>query len=172
MTISERITAMDLWLLDKVFQPLADRLPERPSAIDVGMSLQFGALMLSAASIIAIIMMVHMAFTGIIYNILVWALGIAFFLGLHRMRPLIRTGHANPLRLMLLGIRPISIPFVLFAAWQGSVVPSSLMIATWFNTLSNLVFVIGLYFISCQPNPPQQRQTVKSGFTKAAAEHG
>ena len=44
MSPADHLTAADVWLLDRVFQPIADRLGERSSAFDVGLSLQLGAV--------------------------------------------------------------------------------------------------------------------------------
>ena len=54
MTLGERITRVDSWLLDEICQPLAGRLPERMPALEVGMSCQLGSLLFSAVSMIAV----------------------------------------------------------------------------------------------------------------------
>ncbi|KXV57062.1 hypothetical protein AD948_15615 [Acetobacter senegalensis] len=158
MNLGERITRVDSWLLDDVCQPLADRLPERLPALEVGMSFQFGSLLFSAVSIIAVFVLGGMMdFTNMAFNVLVWCLCVTFFIGLSRMRVLVKPGRPNPFRYMLQGVRLVSIPFTLYVLYQASTTPPPFRIAMWFNALSNLVFVVGLYFISCQPRPPKAR---------------
>ncbi|MCX2563885.1 hypothetical protein [Acetobacter thailandicus] len=156
MGLGERITQADAWLLDKVFQPLADRLPERMNVLDVGMSFQLGSLLFSAASIIAVFIFNGIEdFSSMVFNILIWALCVTFFIGLCRMRALVKPGYANPLRHVLRGVRIVSIPFTIYTMWQANVTAPPFFQAMWFNALSNLVFVIGLYLISCEIRPPQ-----------------
>lgn len=82
MDLGERIKRMDSWLLDDVCQPLADKLPERLTAFEVGMSCQLGSLLLSAVSIIAVFVVTGMNdFGNMIFNVLVWALCVTFLLG-------------------------------------------------------------------------------------------
>ncbi|MFT8718544.1 hypothetical protein [Acetobacter sp.] len=160
MTIGERITRADLWILDRVFQPMADRLPERLPAFEAGMSLLFGSLMLSGAATAAMIFLLGMDPFSAIFNVLIWLLWVSFYLGVNRMRPLVKRGFANPLRVMFQGLRPISLVFLVYAAWQGSTVPAQYTFAAWFNTLANATFVVGVYFVSCNVSPPPARQSV------------
>ncbi|ANA13440.1 hypothetical protein [Acetobacter oryzifermentans] len=158
MDLGERIKRMDSWLLDEVCQPLADKLPERLTAFEVGMSCQLGSLLLSAVSIIAVFIVTGMNdFGNMIFNVLVWALCVTFFIGLSRLRVLVQPGKANPLRYMLISVRIISIPFTFYVIYQAITSPVTFSSAMWFNAFSNIVFVVGLYFISCQPRPPQRR---------------
>lgn len=158
MTLGERITRMDSWLLDDVCQPIADRLPERFPAFDAGMSCQFGSLLLSAVSIIAVFVLTGMNdFGSMIFNVLVWCLCVSFFIGLSRLRVLVKPGKPNPLRHMLISVRIISIPFALYVVYQAFTSPPTFGTAVWFNAFSNIVFVAGLYLISCQPRPPRVR---------------
>ncbi|WEQ56058.1 hypothetical protein LV564_02835 [Komagataeibacter nataicola] len=57
MSFGERVNQFDAWLLDRIFQPVADALPERLTAMDVGMSFQVGSIVLSAASISALLVL-------------------------------------------------------------------------------------------------------------------
>ncbi|GAN59991.1 hypothetical protein ACI01nite_02130 [Acetobacter cibinongensis] len=158
MSLGERITAIDSWLLDKACQPLADRLPEKLNALDLGMSFQLGSLLFSAVSIIAVFVLNGMSdFSNMIFNVLIWGLCITFFVALTRMRVLVKPGHPNPFRYMLQGVRLMSIPFTLYTLYQAYTVPPPYFMPMWFNALSNLVFVVGLYLISCQPRPPKAR---------------
>jgi hypothetical protein len=157
MTFSERVMRADIWLLDKVFQPVADRLPEKLPATECGLSCLFGALMLSAASIVAVIFLAGMEFSDAVFNVLIWALGLTFYIGIYRMKALVRPGHMNPLRHMLGGMRLISVPFAAYALWQGMSAPAPFLVPFWFNTLANIVFVIGIYLVSCEIRPPPER---------------
>ena len=163
MNIGDTVTKADVWLLDRVFQPFADRLGEKPTAFDIGMSMQLGAIVLDAAAVVAIFMVGGLSIDSALWNGLTWALGFAFYLSINRMRPLMRPGHANPLRMMLQGFRPLSIPFMLYSLYQSISARPPFVLAMGFNGLANLVFVVGIYLVSCQPKPPRQRQTVWSG---------
>lgn len=159
MSLGDRIMRIDSWLLDEVCQPVADRLPERLPALEVGMSFQLGSLVFSAASIIAVFVLGGMTdFTNMAFNVLVWCLCVTFFIGLSRMRVLIKPGQPNPFRYMLQGVRLVSIPFTLYVLYQAYTTPAPFSTAMWFNALSNIVFVVGLYLISCQSRPPKARQ--------------
>lgn len=172
MSFGDRINQFDVWLLDRVFQPFADRLPERVPALALGMSFQFGAIMLSAASIVAMIVIGHMSISDAMFNVLVWCLGLAFYVGINRVRPLVRPGHMNPLRVMLSGMRPLSIPFAIYALYQGATAPPHFEIALWFNSLANIIFVAGIYLISCEVRPPGHRQTARARFGRMQEQGG
>ena len=160
MSAADRVNQFDAWLLDHVFQPLVDRLPERPSGFDIGLSLQLGAVVLSAASIVALIATGVVGFLNGTANVLIWLFGVAFYVGNSRMRPMVRPGHANPLRFMLAGMRPLSIPFLAYSLWIMLTAPPVLVMALRFNAIADLLYVVGLYVISCQPRPPAYRRTV------------
>ncbi|MDG6094482.1 hypothetical protein LOC54_05035 [Acetobacter sp. AN02] len=162
MTISQVLIRTDLWILDRIFQPVANRLPERLPATECGMSCLFGALMLSAVAIVSIIFMVGMSPGNITFNMLTWVFGLSFYLGISRVRSVIRPGQANPLRVMLLGMRLISIPFAAWSFWQSVSAPAGLMLPLWFNFLANLVFVTGIYLVSCQLPPPAMQREEKT----------
>ena len=168
MNLADAVNKADSWLLDRVFQPVADRLGEKPTAFDVGMSLQLGAIVLDAAAVVAIFMVGGLSIDSALWNGLMWALGFAFYLSINRMRPMMRPGHANPLRFMLQGFRPLSVPFMLYSTFQAVTAHRPFLMAMQFNALANLVFVIGLYLVSTQPKPPRQRQTVRSGWQQEA----
>ncbi|MFT9159622.1 MAG: hypothetical protein ABF491_04610 [Acetobacter sp.] len=172
-TLGERITRADAWVLDEVCQPLADRLPERFPAFELGMSCQLGSVLLSAVSIIAVFVVTGMNdFGNMIFNVLIWALCVSFFFGLGRLRMLVKVGMANPLRHMLLGVRILSIPFTLYVVYQAMTAPAAFSLAVWFNAFSNIVFVVGLYFISCQPRPPQRRPVTQLWARPATVREG
>ena len=167
MNVADAVTKVDVWLLDKVFQPFADRLGEKPTAFDIGMSMQLGAIVLDAAAVVAIFMVGGLSVDSALWNGLTWALGFAFYLSINRMRPLMKPGHANPLRMMLQGFRPLSVPFMLYSLYQSIAARPPFVLAMGFNGLANLVFVVGIYLVSTQPKPPRQRQTVWSGRRQA-----
>ena len=154
--ISDRILALDLWLLDRFFQPIADRLPEKWSALKIGMSLQLGSLVFSAGSLILLVF-------SVLFNVMAWCLGVLFYLSIYRMQSIIRIGFLNPFRMMLAGIRIISIPFAIYSIYLGIVADQRFQ-ETLLNSISNTIFVFGIYLISCQPNPPpeKKRQTAFS----------
>ncbi|MBV1836940.1 hypothetical protein [Acetobacter estunensis] len=160
MTAGEGISKVDLWILDRVFQPLADRLPERLPAFELGMSLLFGSLMLSAAATVAMVVFFHMGMMDVLFDGLIWFMWVSFYIGVNRLRALIRPGFVNPLRTMFLGLRPISLVFLAYVAWQGTGVPGLYALAPWFNTLANFTFVLGVYLVSCNTNPPERKATV------------
>ncbi len=168
MNVADAVNRADSWLLERVFQPLADRLGEKPSAFDIGMSMQLGAIVLDAAAVIAIFMAGDLSVESALWNGLTWALGFAFYLSINRMRPLVRPGHANPLRFMLQGFRPLSVPFLFYSLFQAGMSHPPFRMAMQFNALANLVFVVGLYLVSTQPKPPRQRQAVRSGWQQQA----
>jgi hypothetical protein len=168
MNLADAVNKADSWLLERIFQPVADRLGEKPTAFDIGMSMQLGAIVLDAAAVIAIFMAGGLSIDSALWNGLTWALGFAFYLSINRMRPLVRPGHANPLRFMLQGFRPLSIPFMLYSMYQAATAQPPFLMAMQFNALANLVFVVGLYLVSTQPKPPHQRQTVRSGWRQEA----
>ena len=147
--VSDRILAFDLWLLDRFFQPIADRLPEKWSALKIGMNLQLGSLVFSAGSLI---------------NVMAWCLSVLFYFSIYRMQSIIRVGFLNPFRMMLAGIRIISIPFAIYSIYLGIVADQRFQETLLLNSISNTIFVFGIYLISCQPNPPpeKKRQTAFS----------
>lgn len=165
--ISDYFLKMDLWLLDHIFQPMADRLPERWSALKIGMSLQMGSLVFSAGSLILLILYFEMSFFSAIFNIMAWCLGVLFYISIYRMQSMIRVGFLNPLRMMLAGIRIISIPFAIYSIYLGVVADDRFQDTLLLNSISNSIFVFGIYLISCQPNPPpeKKRQAVFSWNT-------
>lgn len=172
MSIVDRINQADAWLLDHVFQPMADRLPERLPAIELGMSFQLGAILFYGVSVALMLILGQMSLGDSVFNVLIWCVGLSFFIGITRARPLVRPGQPNPLRPMLQGMRPISIPFMVLAAVQGANAPPSLALASWFMTLSDVVFVLGIYLISCQPRPPSRKVTSPKRSHLTALEGG
>ncbi|WP_035773547.1 hypothetical protein [Asaia astilbis] len=156
-TFVERVNQADLWLLDKVFQPASDRLPERLPAAELGMSLQLGAIVFFFSAIAILVFSGQVSLGSSMFNILNWVLFVAFYLAVMKMRALIRPGQANPLRSFLLGMRPLNVVWLVISFWSGITGTGPLMLADLFVMISNLIFVIGLYLVSCQPRPPSRR---------------
>jgi len=166
MSVADKVNQFDGWLLDRVFQPMVDRLPERPSGFDIGMSMQLGAVVLDAASMVAMFATGAMSPGNAAWNVLTWIFAVVFYVAIARMRPLVKPGRPNPLRFMLQGLRPLAIPFALYSFWIMASAPAAVAMAMRFNALANLVYLLGLYLISCQPRPPGLRRTVpKRGFS-------
>ncbi|MCQ8241122.1 hypothetical protein [Rhizosaccharibacter radicis] len=162
MSFADKVNQFDAWLLDRVFQPVVDRLPERVTGFEVGMSLQLGALVMDTACLIAMFATGLLGFSDGIWNVLIWLFALFFYLSMNRMRPLMRVGHLNPLRPMLQGLRPLSIPFALYSVWQMALASPAFLNASRFNVLANVIYVIGLYFMSTNPRPPGFRRTARA----------
>lgn len=171
MTFSDLLTRFDLWLLDRVFQPVADRLPERIPVFEAGMSFLLGSVLLLATSIGVMVVLLGEPPLNAVFDLLIWGMWVAFYLGVARMRVLIRPGHMNPLRQMFLGFRPVSFAFLIYAIWQSISVPAPLSTALWFNMLADLTFTCGVYFVSCEQSPPRRRESAwKQDFGLATDE--
>ena len=140
MSVADKVNQFDGYLLDRVFQPVVDRLPERPSGFDIGMSLQLGAVVLDAASLVAMFSTGRLGFGSATWNVLTWIFAAFFYVAIARMRPLVKPGHANPLRFMLQGLRPLAIPFAIYSLWIMATAPAGLILAMRFNALANLVY--------------------------------
>ncbi|MGL4686745.1 MAG: hypothetical protein ACRCVY_08335 [Commensalibacter sp.] len=164
--IGNRIEQMDLWLLDRVFQPVADRLPERFSALSIGMNLQLGALFFSAACLLLLLIFFKMELITALIIIAIWCFGLFFYIGICRVHQMVKIGTPNPFRFMLLGIRPISIALSTYDLWRSLTIPFPLCFPLFLNGLGSVVFVLGLYFISCQLNPPKKRTSYKISLKK------
>ncbi|EHH68832.1 hypothetical protein [Gluconobacter morbifer] len=160
MTLPERI---DSWLLDQIFQPLANRLPPSLTAVHLGLSCQLGSLMLFGLSMLLPMLAFGASFGDMIDSVLIWGINFAFFLGMKRSAPLVRPGQANPLRPMLRAMRLISLAFLVYQAWRGIGVPSVFWMPMQLTTLSDLLFVVGMYLVACQPRPPFQRMSERCG---------
>ncbi len=150
MSAAEKVNRFDAWLLDRVFQPVVDRLPEKPSGVDIGTSMLLGAVVLDAACLIAMIASGLIGFGGLVWNGMTWLFAVVFYVAMIRVRPLVRPGHTNPLRQMLQGLRPLAIPFVIYSIWLVVRAPVPLKMAMEFNALANIVYVLGLYLLSSQ----------------------
>lgn len=163
MTSSNFIVRCDDWLIDRVFQPIANRLPAGLSAVQLGLSFQLGSLMLNGAALLLPIVLFGVTLGGLVDTALIWFMNLAFFLGMKKTIPLIRPGMMNPLRPMMLSMRMIAIAFLIYQLFRGLDGVGIGWILSQLMTLSQLTFVMGLYFVSCQPQPPRQRMSSRSG---------
>ncbi len=157
--IAAGLAAADAWLLDRVFQPITDRLPERPSAFDVGMSLQLGAVVLEVAADVALLAVGMLGAAAGAYDVLGCLCGLWFYRFVSRQRPLVRPGRMNPLRPGYQAMRLLGLGFAGWSLVSSIQSDASEALSYGFSALSNLAFVAGIYFVSCQPRPPGARRT-------------
>ena len=163
MRFADSLNRADIWLLDKVFQPLADRLGESPSAFDVGLSLQLGAVVFQLAADLALYAAgVLDAWTGL-YDGLSCACGVWFYVHIGRQRSLVQTGRLNPLRLLYQALRLFGLGFALWSVISSLLDGADAALSNGLSALSNIAFVAGLYMVSCQPRPPAQRRRATRG---------
>lgn len=171
MSVAETIRRMDDALIDRVFQPVVNRLPGRMTGWSIGMNCQLGSLIFQLTYIIVPLFFTSMSLNASIRSILVLLASIILFVGFQRLRPLVRPNTMNPLREMLRSLRMLSIVFVLYSGWQ--IYASADASAFWDNLyfISQFSFVIGLYFMACQPRPPKTQKTPwrAGGRMRAAA---
>lgn len=109
MSLSERLTAIDDWLLDRVFQPVADRLGERLSAFDLGLCLQLGAVVFDLAADAALFAAGLLGVGDGIYDGLSCAGGVWFYALIARQRPLVGQVRPNPLRVLYRSLRLLAL---------------------------------------------------------------
>ncbi|GBR67129.1 hypothetical protein [Gluconobacter kanchanaburiensis] len=164
MTLSQTLVRMDDWLIDHLFQSVADRLPERLTALHLGLSCQLGALMLNGLSLLLPVLLFGATLGTMIDGILIWGVSLAFFLGMRRSAPMVRPGMLNPLRPMLRAMRLLSVGFLAYQFFRNMGAPAG---AFWLidqlNTISMILFSVGLYLVACQPHPPRQRMAGRRG---------
>ena len=157
MTLAARLTSFDDWLLDRVFQPITDRLGERPSAFDVGVSLELGAVVLALAANVALWAIGELSLSAGLWGGFSCACGLWFYSVMIGQRPLVRAGAANPLRYIYRSMRLLALGFTLWSVFAELTADASDTLAYELNALSNVAFVAGMYLISCQPRPPGWR---------------
>ena len=162
MTLADRLNAADAWLLDRCFQPLTDWIGEKPTAFDIGLSLQLGAVVFELAADAALFAGGMLTVMDGLYDGLSAACGIWFYVYIGRQRAMVSGGRANPLRILY---RPLRLIGLALSAWSlfssaTSDVPGA--ISNGLSALSSLAFLAGLYFISCQPRPPGWRRAART----------
>lgn len=157
---------IDYWLLDNVFQPITNRLPGEKSNLRLGMNLMLGSVIFSFAFLLMPLFFFDIGFFSSTYNLLSCVMVICFYMYVHRNQSLVREGFVNPLRYFLSGIRIISIPFTLYGiyVWMTSV--GMMGRFTMLYSISNILSVCGLYFISCNINPPKKKEEQKIVFAE------
>jgi hypothetical protein len=162
MTLADRLLAADAWLLDRCFQPMTDWIGEKPSAFDLGLSLQLGAVVFELAADAALFADGLLTVLDGLYDGLSAACGIWFYVYIASQRALVSRGKANPLRIMYRSLRLIGLALSLWSLVSSVTSDESGTISNGLTALSSLAFVAGLYFISCQPRPPGWRRSVRT----------
>ena len=162
MTLADRLIAADAWLLDRCFQPLTDWIGEKPSAFDLGLSLQLGAVVFELAADLTLFANGLLTVLDGLYDGLSVACGVWFYVYIAGQRTLVSRGRANPLRIMYRSFRLIGLGFSVWSLFSSLTSDVSGTLSNGLTALSSLAFVAGLYFISCQPRPPGWRRSVRT----------
>jgi hypothetical protein len=158
MTFADRIARADDFLLDRVFQPVADRCQGRPTAFDLGMSLEIGSVVFLLAADIALFAAGQLGWLGAVWDGLCCGCGAWFYRVMLQWRGMVREGRPNPLRPLYRPVRVLTIAYTAYSFWLVAVVDREGRLSAVFNSASNLAFLVGLYLISCQPRPPVRRR--------------
>jgi hypothetical protein len=157
MSLADHLIRIDEFLLDRVFQPITNRLGDKPSAFDVGISLELGAVVLEVAADAALFAIGQLSWSAGLWDGFSCACGMWFYVFMVRQRSLVRPGRPNPLRLMYRSMRLLALGFALYSVFASATSEPTGTLAYAFNALSNFAFVAGMYLISCQPRPPGWR---------------
>lgn len=163
MTFPDRIVRFDDWLLDNLFQPIANRLPARMTALRLGLACQIGALTFDALSLLLPMVLFGFDIGDMITGILIWGINLAFYLGMKRSAPMVQPGFANPLRPMLRAMRLMALAFLVYEVFRGIGVPAVVSLIMQVTTLSQLFFTVGLYLAACQPRAPRTQVSTRRG---------
>ena len=83
--------------------------------------------------------------------------------GMKKTMPMIRLNMLNLLRPLMLSLRLIAMAFLFYQLFRSLDGVGIGWILSQLTTLSQLTFVIGLYFVACQPQPPRQRMSSRTG---------
>ncbi|QDH15350.1 hypothetical protein [Oecophyllibacter saccharovorans] len=170
MSIGQIFHRMDALLLDDVFEPIVYRLRDWTQPFALGSSFLLGSVVLQAATTL-LPMLGGANFADNIQGVLAFLCGLVIYFSFQRFAPLVRPGQPNPLRPMLFSLRVVVLLYVIGCSvvlwWRPP--PRSVLLWEELDILSQLVFVIGLYFMSCQPPPParqsqreERRQTLQA----------
>ena len=170
MTIAARLAAADSWLLDRVFQPVSDRLDGSLSAFDVGLSLQLGAVVLELASDAALYAVGMLGVTDGIYDGFSVACGMWFYVYVARLRAMVAPGRLNPLRPMFLVLRLLGLGFAAWSVFSSATSEADAALSYGLTAASNLAFIAGMYLVSCRRPPPGERRRAWVGSRREA--HG
>ena len=168
MTLAERLAAVDSWLLDRVFQPLSDRLDGATSAFDVGLSMQLGAVVLELASDAALYAAGMLDVGHGIYDGFSVACGMWFYVYVGRLRGMVSPGRLNPLRPMFQALRLLGLGFAAWSLVDSATSEAEAALSYGLEALSNLAFIAGMYLVSCQRPPPGDRRRAWAGFRREA----
>ncbi len=153
MSLAQTLTRADDALLDRVFQPIADRFGGKPDAFDIGMSLQIGAIVFLLAADLALLAVNRLGWAGAAWDALSAACGVWFYRVMQAWRGMVREGHANPLRALYRPLRLLALFYALFSVWQFAMAAPADRTAMLFDAASNITFVAGMYFIACDRRP-------------------
>ncbi|MDI2089825.1 hypothetical protein [Commensalibacter oyaizuii] len=149
---------IDFWILDHIFQPIADRLPgDRPN-VGLGLNLLLGAVIFSIVFLVLPLILFDTGFFFSTYNFLSCILTVCFYMFVHRSQAMISDKFMNPLRYHLFGARILGLPFAFYGIyiWLNSWGYFSKI--TLFYCISNILSICGLYFVSCNVNPPRYKK--------------
>lgn len=154
------LQALDDFILDRLFQPVADRLPGAMSAWSIGINFELGSVVLQFACLLAPLLMYGASISESVQSVLVLLCSIVLFVGFQRFRPLVRPNTLNPLRPLMRSLRLICLAFLVYETISVFMAPSSPASWLWnrLGLLSQLAFVTGLYFMACQPRPPEEER--------------
>ncbi|MDF7673634.1 hypothetical protein PT277_01045 [Acetobacteraceae bacterium ESL0709] len=167
MTLAEIIQRIDDLILDGLFQPVANRLPANSSSMALGLSFELGSVILQAACVIAPSLLFGLPLGFIPSAIFGFLVSLVFFLVCQKLSALVRPGFLNPLRAQLRALRLIGIAFLVYDLCRAH--PGGQGYNLWWrlDELSQLTFIIGLYFMACEVSPPKPRhETQWDGFNK------
>lgn len=150
------LQALDDFILDRLFQPVADSMPESLSAWSIGINFELGSVVLQVACILVPLVMYGASISESVQSVLVLLCSIVLFIGFQRFRPLVRPNTLNPLRPLMRSLRLICLAFLVYEVISVCVTPAPQSAWLWnrLGLLSQLAFEIGLYFMACQPRPP------------------
>ncbi|QHI95075.1 hypothetical protein GT348_01055 [Aristophania vespae] len=170
MTLSEIIKRIDDVIIEGLFQPIANHLPENSTPMGLGLSFELGSVILQAACAVAPSLLFGLPLGSIPSAIFGFLVSLVFFLVCQKLSSLVRPGYMNPLRPQLRALRLIGILFLLYDLWRAH--PGGQGYVLWWrlDELSQLTFIIGLYFMACETRPPKKhRESQKTSFMKTGS---
>lgn len=159
------LVQIDFWLLDTIFQPIANRLPGEKMNLRVGTNMVLGSVIFSFAFLLLPMIMFGVGLFHSVYNLMSCVMMICFYMYVHQNQSLVREGFVNPLRYHLFGIRIISIPFAIYGFYVWMTSGTIIGRITLFYCISNILSVCGLYLVSCNVNPPKKQEQRKVAFS-------
>lgn len=159
------LVQIDLWILDKIFQPIANRLPGEKMNLRLGTNLILGSVIFSFAFLLLPMIMFGVGLFNSVYNLMSCIMMICFYMFVYQNQSIVREGFVNPLRYHLFGIRMISIPFAIYGFYIWMTSGTIIGRITLFYCVSNILSVCGLYLVSCNVNPPKKQEQRKVVFS-------